>query len=64
MSKGVLFDTLFVRAYALTNRKEQYTEAALFCLPAKIVKILQVVAICCVAIAFLITGYTVFLRKK
>jgi hypothetical protein len=29
-------------------------------LPAKIVKILQVIAICCVAMAFLITEYTVF----
>ena len=29
-------------------------------LPAKIAKILQAVAICCVAVAFLVTGYTVF----
>jgi hypothetical protein len=29
-------------------------------LPARIVNILKVIAICCVATAFLLTGYTVF----
>ncbi len=33
-------------------------------LPVKIAKILQLIAICCVIIAFLITGYTIFFSKK
>lgn len=32
--------------------------------PARIIKILQVTAIFCMTIAFLITGYTVFFRGK